>query len=103
MSDLENTSKVNESVQLARSVQRNMVRNLRVLIQPQVNDKGVKQAMFYVLWRATMPSVLVETSFISNRLEERRLQQFGLSEKDRKRYIAHGVESYFRSEMIARR
>ena len=37
-------------------------------------DRGVKQDIFLVLWKTTMPSVLIETGFISNPTEEKYLK-----------------------------
>jgi N-acetylmuramoyl-L-alanine amidase len=40
----------------------------------RIKSKGVKQAPFYVLLGAQMPSILIETSFISNPRECKRLK-----------------------------
>ncbi len=80
-------TKVNESRRLAADIQDAVVTKLRSKYGT-VADLGVKQAPFFVLIGARMPSVLVETSFISNRTEEKRLRS--------KRYldrIADGIVS----------
>lgn len=69
--DLLANSKINESSRLAAEIQKAMVSNLKR--HYKVRDLGVRQGPFYVLLGATMPSVLVETAFISNRTEEKLL------------------------------
>ncbi len=62
-----------QSADLASMVQRAMVKSLKSRYK-KVQDLGVKGAMFYVLWNTDMPAILVETSFITNATEERRLR-----------------------------
>jgi N-acetylmuramoyl-L-alanine amidase len=45
----------------------------KVKRSPQISSKGVKQAGFYVLVGASMPSVLIEAGFLSNAKEEQYL------------------------------
>ena len=71
--DLVQNAKINESSRLAGHVQGSMIKHLKRLRYSRINDKGVKQAPFYVLLGAQMPAVLVETSFISNPRECKRL------------------------------
>ncbi len=66
-------SKINESSRLATTVQGTMTGHLQRKGYSRIKSKGVKQAPFYVLLGAQMPSILVETSFISNPRECRRL------------------------------
>ena len=73
LSDLMQNAKINESSRLAGYVQSAMVRHLKSKRYSRIKDKGVKQAPFYVLLGAQMPAVLVETSFISNPRECKRL------------------------------
>jgi len=73
LSDLMQNAKINESSRLAGYVQASMVRHLKNKRYSRIKDKGVKQAPFYVLLGAQMPAVLVETSFISNPRECKRL------------------------------
>lgn len=68
LQDLMQNAKVNESTRLASYVQQEVMQNLGKRYSP-LRDKGVKKAPFYVLLGAQMPSILVETAFISNTRE----------------------------------
>ncbi|HMA66298.1 MAG TPA: N-acetylmuramoyl-L-alanine amidase [Desulfosalsimonadaceae bacterium] len=72
LQDLLNNARINESSRLATCVQDSLCSYLSERYS-RINNKGVKQAPFYVLLGAQMPSILVETSFISNPRECRRL------------------------------
>ena len=72
LADLAMKSNVDDSVRLGRSVQGAVVKKLHQN-WPDVPDLGLKHALFYVLMGNRMPSILVETSFLSHKTEERRL------------------------------
>jgi N-acetylmuramoyl-L-alanine amidase len=90
--DLNRQSKRDESVKLANYIQRSMVFNLDDT--HKVFDHGVKQALFYVLVGAKMPSVLAEVSFISNPEEEKLLSRDSYR-MELAKSIAEGVHAYF--------
>lgn len=70
--DLMLNSNVHESSRLANVVHKEMV-SLVSRKYKQVKDLGVKQAPFYVLIGAHMPAILVQTGFLSNPMEKKRL------------------------------
>lgn len=71
LNDLMLNSKINESNNMARKLHKSMVGRIRK--KYKARDLGVKQAPFYVLIGAQMPSVLVEVGFLTNAEEHRRL------------------------------
>jgi len=73
LNDLMRNSKIRESKRLAQYVQEGIVDTLRKRYKG-VENLGVKQAPFFVLIGARMPAILTEISFISNRIEEKRLE-----------------------------
>ncbi|MEW6266386.1 MAG: N-acetylmuramoyl-L-alanine amidase [Thermodesulfobacteriota bacterium] len=70
--DLMLNSKIAESANLGAKVHRALI--VRLGRKYKIHDLGVKQAPFYVLIGANMPSLLVEVGFISNQAEESRLR-----------------------------
>jgi N-acetylmuramoyl-L-alanine amidase len=86
LNDLLKNAKINESSRLAGFVQSSLVKHLNRKGYDRIRDKGVKQAPFYVLLGARMPSILVGTSFISNREECRRLTSAAYQE-----HLAEGI------------
>jgi N-acetylmuramoyl-L-alanine amidase len=69
LADMAQNIYLERSSTLAVEIQRSMESRF-----PDHSSRGVKQAGFYVLRGALMPSVLVEVAFISNPVEERLLQ-----------------------------
>ncbi len=71
--DLTTNPRKNESLNLAKTVNDALVRNVSHR-HGRVHDLGLKQAPFFVLVGTQMTAVLVESSFISNRRDEGRLR-----------------------------
>jgi N-acetylmuramoyl-L-alanine amidase len=94
-SDLMRQNKRDESVKLAHYIQKSMVSTLYNDYK-NILDLGVKQALFYVLFGARMPSVLVEVSFISNPEEEKLLSKDSYR-KQIAEAIAEGLNKYITS------
>lgn len=73
LNDLNNTANRHESSELATSVQGSLTTKLKKKYRNTKNH-GVKGAPFYVLVGTRMPSILVETAFISNPADEKLLR-----------------------------
>jgi N-acetylmuramoyl-L-alanine amidase len=83
------------SNKLAIDIQRHILGNLRRKYR-NVSDGGVRPAPFWVLVGAEMPAVLVETGYISNPMERKRL--FTPRYQDlMAKGIAEGIANYLRN------
>lgn len=76
---------INNSLVLAENVERQFKERVGR------RSRGVKRAGFIVLWRTSMPSILVETGYLSNEREEREL-----NDELVQTYIASGIFRAFR-------
>jgi N-acetylmuramoyl-L-alanine amidase len=95
LNDLMLNTKISESSKLAHDVQRGVLAQVKKRYQG-VRDLGVKQAPFYVLIGAEMPAILVETGFMTNAVERKRLQSSKYLETLADGIVA-GVERYMKS------
>ena len=93
--DLMANYKLNDSAHLADEVQRSLHGRIRGSYA-DVRNLGVKQGPFYVLVGATMPSILVETAFVSNPQEEGRLTNTAYQDQTAEG-IMEGIRGYISS------
>jgi len=93
--DLMANYKLNDSAQLADDVQKAVYHRVGAKYSG-VKNLGVKQGPFYVLVGATMPSILVETAFLSNEREEARLKDPAYQECTTEG-IVDGIREYIAS------
>lgn len=93
--DLMANYKINDSAHLAEEVQKALYRKVGGQYSA-VKNLGVKQGPFYVLVGATMPSILVETAFLSNEREEGRLNDLKYQEMTAEG-IVEGIKGYIAS------
>lgn len=91
LNDLMLNTKINESSRLAHAVQKGMLTQVQRRYK-RVRDLGVKQAPFYVLIGAEMPAILVETGFLTNRTEQKRLRS-----KTYQEAVAEGISAGLRT------
>lgn len=91
LTDLMLTSKIKESVDLARVVHRRGLSAIRS--KWTVTDHGNREAPFYVLMGAKMPSALLEIGYITNKTEAARLKNEAYL-KILANGIAAGVSAY---------
>jgi N-acetylmuramoyl-L-alanine amidase len=85
LQDLALKSHVDDSILLSRHIQKAMVGKLRRKYK-RVKNLGVKSALFYVLIGARMPSILIEGSFLTNPMEEKRIRT-----KSYRQRLAEGI------------
>jgi len=84
LTDLMLNSKIQESQNLAETVLDKTLSYSRKFYD--LDDHGVRQAPFYVLMGAKMPSVLVEIGYITNQRDRKKLQSYAFLKR-----LAYGI------------
>ena len=99
INDLLRMAKLSESIKFAKIVHYDLLKYLKSKYRG-IENHGVKEAPFYVLVNTKMPSILVEVSFISNPLENRRLRDYNYLKRI-SLGIAKGIVDYInKSEFV---
>jgi len=81
---------IRQSQYLASTVQNSFARTLKPL---GMKDRGVKQGRFWVMVGATMPNILVEMGFISNKIEANLLKKTSTQQKVAQA-VFEGIKKY---------
>lgn len=89
-----NKDRIISSNKLAIDVQQNILSFLRRKYN-KIRDNGVRPGPFWVLVGTQMPSILIETGYLTNPLESKRLFSSNY-QKILAKGIAKGIEEYFR-------
>jgi N-acetylmuramoyl-L-alanine amidase len=97
--DLTLNARINESSRFASSIQKSIISSLGKAGHSN-KDHGVKQAPFYVLMGAQMPSILIETGFITNATESKLLQNKSYQNSIIKGIIS-GINLYVTNSIVA--
>ncbi len=95
LSDILQNSKVHESSRLAKLVHHSIIGGLSSTKTLSIKNLGVKQAPFYVLIGAQMPSILLEIAFLSNPGDAKRLRNERFLDTISQE-IGNGIQSYIR-------
>ncbi len=90
--DLSQTATIQDSLELGSDVLRNLGK------VSKLNNKKVQQAGFAVLKAPDMPSILIETAFLSNPAEEKKLRSSKHQQKIANALFA-GIKAHMRSRM----
>ncbi len=97
--DMMLNARINESSRFASSIHNSIITTL-CKSGHSCRDHGVKQAPFYVLMGAQMPSILIETGFITNAAESRLLQTKAYQNSIIKGIVS-GIDVYVTNSSVA--
>lgn len=87
-----NREKIISANKLALDIQQGMISQLRTSYK--ITDGGVREAPFWVLVGAQMPSILIEVGYITNPTEAQRMFE-GKYQKLLAKGVADGLDGYF--------